>query len=156
VWEILPDLFLGDRGDARDRLRLQQRGIIHIVNCSKELPCYFEEAFRYLWLKLEDPDTAFAVKIPEFCAFIDTGRAKGKVLVHCTGAVSRSPAVILAYLYGLEGSLDQATDRLSRVVQTGIDEGFLYQLARAHGVRLTAAEVKALQARLLGRSRNGR
>jgi protein-tyrosine phosphatase len=152
VWKILPDLFLGDRGDAADRERLRKRGITHIVNCSKELPCHFEGEFIYLWLKMEDPDPAFAGKIREFCEFIDAGRGHGKVMVHCTGGVSRSPAVILAYLCQLNGSLEQAAERLSRAVQTGIDESFLYQLARSYRVELTAAEVKALQQKLLGHS----
>ena len=66
MWEILPDLFLGDRGDARDRNRLRRHGITHIVNCSKELPCHFEGEFEYLWLRMDDPDPAFAEKIPAF------------------------------------------------------------------------------------------
>ncbi len=152
VWQILPELFLGDRGDARDRERLRRHGITHVVNCSRELPCHFEPDFTYLWLQMEDPDPGFGTKIPRFCAFIDEGRKRGRVLVHCTGGVSRSPAVILAYLCGLEGSLEQAAARLGRAVPTGIDEDFLYQLARHHGPELSAAQVKVLQGRMLGRS----
>ena len=148
----MPDLFLGDRGDAADRQRLRKHGITHIVNCSKELPCYFESDFRYLWLRLEDPDPRFAVKMPEFCMFIDEGRRVGKVMVHCTGGVSRSPAVILAYLAYREDSLELAVTRLSQAVQTGIDESFLEQLGQSRGVELTVAEIKALQRRLLYRS----
>jgi hypothetical protein len=76
LWEILPDLFLGDRGDASDRDRLRKRGVTHIVNCSKELSCHFEGEFQYLWLRMEDPDPAFADKVETFCAFIDAGRKK--------------------------------------------------------------------------------
>jgi hypothetical protein len=152
VWEIQPDLFLGDRGDACNRERLREHGITHIVNCSKELPCHFEGEFQYLWLKMEDPDPAFAAKIPVFCQFIDAGRNQGKVMVHCTGGVSRSPAVILAYLCHLDGSLEQAVARLSRAVQTGIDEDFFYPLARFHACELTEAKVKVLQQKLLGRA----
>jgi len=152
VWEILPDLFLGDRGDACDGNRLRRCGITHIVNCSKELPCYFEEKFEYLWLRMEDPDPAFGEKLPTFCEFIDAGRGQGKVMVHCTGGVSRSPAVILAYLCHLDGSLEKAVGRLSRAVQTGIDEDFFYPLARFHGGELSATEIKALQQKLLGRA----
>jgi hypothetical protein len=151
VWEVLPDLFLGDRGDAADRDRLRRRGITHIVNCSKELPCHFEGDFRYLWLRLEDPDPRFAAMMPEFCAFIDDGRQTGRVMVHCTGGVSRSPSVILAYLCSIEGSLARAAERLSRAVQTGIDDDFLHQLAEARREPLSRAEVKALQQKLLGR-----
>ncbi len=150
VWEILPDLFLGDRGDASNRERLRKHGITHIVNCSKELPCCFEAEFAYLWLRMDDPDPAFGEKIPAFCAFIDAGRRQGKVLVHCTGGVSRSPAVLLAYLCQFDGSLEAAVGRLSRAVPTGIDEDFFYPLARFHDGELTAAVVKALQQKLLG------
>ncbi|HTU90540.1 MAG TPA: dual specificity protein phosphatase family protein [Gemmataceae bacterium] len=152
MWEILSDLFLGDRGDASDRERLRKRGITHIVNCSKELPCRFEGEFEYLWLRMEDPDPAFAEKIPVFCRFIDGGRRQGKVMVHCTGGVSRSPAVILAYLCHLDGNLEAAAARLSRAVPTGIDKDFFYPLARFHGGRLMATDIKALQQKLLGRA----
>jgi hypothetical protein len=152
MWEILPDLFLGDRGDASHRERLRGRGITHIVNCSKELPCHFEDEFTYLWLKLEDPDPAFALKIEEFCRFIDAGRTDGNVMVHCTGGVSRSPAVLLAYLCRLDGSLQGAAERLSKAVQTGIDEDFLYQIAQSVSVALDKVKLKELQALLLGRS----
>lgn len=155
MWEILPDLFLGDRVDAASRERLHKHGITHIVNCSKELPCHFEGEFSYLWLRMEDPDPAFAEKVPVFCEFIDAGRRQGKVMVHCTGAVSRSPAVILGYLTRLEGSLEKAVSRLSRAVQTGIDGDFLCSLARLHGDRLTAEDLKRLQQKLLGRAEPG-
>ncbi len=152
MWEILPELLLGDRSDASNRERLRNRGITHIVNCSRELPCHFEGEFEYLWLRMEDPDPAFEREMPAFCEFIDAGRRRGKVLVHCTGGVSRSPAVILAYLCHLGGSLGQAVDRLSRAVQTGIDEDFFYPLARFHSGELTRAEIKEMQQRLLGRA----
>lgn len=152
MWEILPGLFLGDRGDARDRGRLRSHGITHIVNCSKELPCHFEAEFDYLSLRMEDPDPAFADKIAAFREFMDEGRQRGKVMVHCTGGVSRSPAVILAYLCHLDGCLERAVGRLSRAVPTGIDEDFFYPLARFHGGELNRAEIQALQQRLLGRA----
>jgi len=148
VWPILPDLFLGDRVDATDRERLRQRGVTHVVNCSRELPCHFEGDFAYLWLRMDDPDPAFGDKIAASRDFIDAGRRQGKVLVHCTGGVSRSPAVILAYLC----HLDAAVTRLSRAVQTGIDADFFPPLARFHDGPLTAAGIQALQQRLLGRA----
>jgi hypothetical protein len=152
VWQILPTLFLGDRTDARDEQRLRREGITHIVNCSKELPCYFERGFAYLWLKLEDPDPAFGDKMPQACEFIRDGCERGRVLVHCTGAVSRSPAVILAYLCHKGDSLEGAARRLSEQVPTGVDELFLSQLASLQGRQLTAPEVKKLENILLGHS----
>lgn len=151
MWEILPDLFLGDRGEACNRERLRKQGITHIVNCSRELPCHFDGEFEYLWLKMEDPDPAFGEKIPQFCKFIDAGRHQEKVMVHCTGGVSRSPAVILAYLCHLHGILEQAVAQLSLAVQTGIDEDFFYPLARFHSGELTTSVIWAFQQKLLGR-----
>jgi hypothetical protein len=150
VWNIVPGLYLGDRTDASDRERLRKHGITHIVNCSKELPCHFPREFAYLWLKMDDPDPQFGAMIPRFCQFIAEGRQRGKVMIHCTGAVSRSPAVVLAYLCEVEGGLEQAVIRLSSVVATGIDEDFLYQLAQSHGITMTPASMKALQQQLMG------
>jgi hypothetical protein len=152
MWQILPSLFLGDRNDAQDEAGLRRAGITHIVNCSKELPCCFERWFAYLWLKMEDPDPAFASKMPAACAFISEGCRAGKVMVHCTGGVSRSPAVILAYLCHAGASLELAARQLSERVPTGIDELFLRQIAQLRGHDLTNAEAKALQNVLLGRS----
>src|SRR4051812_40769427 len=101
---------------------------------------------------MDDPDPTFADKIAAFCAFMDAGRERGRVMVHCTGGVSRSPAVLLAYLCHLDGSLEKAVGRLSRAVQTGIDEDFFYPLARFHSGELSRPEIKALQRRLLGRN----
>lgn len=143
MWQILPDLFLGDRGDAGDRDRLRASGVTHVVNCSKELPCQYEDEFAYLWLRMEDPDPRFAALLPAFCAFIDDGRRGGKVMVHCTGAVSRSPTVILAYPWHHLGDWDAAVDHLRRAEQTGIDEDFLRQFGRAWGVAMTAGDVEA-------------
>ncbi len=151
MWQILPDLFLGDRCDAADHDHLKERGITHIVNCSKELSCHFPSNFEYLWLRMDDPDPAFGGKINEFCKYIDAGRSTGKVMVHCTGGVSRSPAVILAYLCYFEGGLEPAVTRLSKAVPTGIDEDFFFQLAQFRAETLTKSEVKKLQMRLLGR-----
>jgi protein-tyrosine phosphatase len=152
MWQILPDLFLGDRGTARDLPRLRERGITHVVNCSKELSCYFPDEFEYLWLRLGDPDPRFSAEITRFCNFIDAGRATGKVLVHCTGGVSRSPAVLLAYLIHLCGDLEEAVADLSRAVDTGIDLEFLQQIAHWRGLSLSPAEIQAMQWKLLRRA----
>jgi Dual specificity phosphatase, catalytic domain len=149
LWKVLPDLFLGDYGDAKNVERLRAHQITHILNCSRELPCKFESEFTYFRLELDDPDPSFAGKIEEFCAFINEGRRHGKVLVHCTMATSRSPAVVLAYLCQLEGCVECAVECLSRVVATGINEAFFYQLGRYMGIELTAGEVESLQRRLL-------
>jgi hypothetical protein len=48
--------------------------------------------------------------------------------------------------------LEKAVERLSRAVPTGIDEDFFYPLAQFYGGKLTMADIKAFQQKLLGRS----
>ena len=116
MWRILRNLYLGDQLDADNRFLLESCGITHIVNCTQELPCTFPGDFRYLQLDLNDPDPAFADCIAEACAFIHAGRRRGAVLVHCRMAMSRSPAVILAYLLSRGKTYAQACKLLSRGV----------------------------------------
>src|SRR5690348_17608284 len=90
MWEVLPNLYLGDRHDSGDRALLSKHGVTHIVNCAVGLPCIFPSEFRYLSLELEDPDREFSRRVPAAMKFIDDGRASGAVLVHCGAGVSRS------------------------------------------------------------------
>src|SRR3954452_7994567 len=106
--EILPGLFLGDRESARNKDLLIEKGVTHIVNCTEELPCYFEGEFVYKVLRLRDPDPTFHTRLNDVCAFIDVARRIGGALVHCFAAVSRSPAIVLTYLCHKGDSLEGA------------------------------------------------
>lgn len=152
MWTILPNLLLGDREDAGDLRRLRAAGVTHVLNCAKELPCRFPGEFIYLRLDLTDPDPALVRQIDRACDFIDTGRRGGTVLVHCTAAVSRSPAVVLAYLCHTGMTLVEAAEHVSRVVLTGVDESFLGQLARRFQAATAAADIQRLSLTLLGRT----
>jgi len=121
MYKILPELYLGDELDSRDRERLEEYGITHIVNCAYEVSSPFSRYFIYLNLELSDPDHAFHYCIPDFCEFIDAGRQEGAVLVHCRMGLSRSPATILAYLCHLGISLDEAIEIVKQGVQRGDD-----------------------------------
>ncbi len=125
VWD---SLFLGAYRDASSLELLKEYGITHIVNCARELRCYFPDDFRYLALGLHDPDTAFVECIEPVCKFIDIGRRMGNVLVHCAAAVSRSPAVMLAYFCHLGYPPNAAYRLLSQSVLTDPDPLFLEQL----------------------------
>lgn len=151
MWPILPNLFLGNRFHAADAGRLRGAGITHIVNCAAELPNHFEPEFTYLRLDLLDPDPKFAGLIPAACAFIDAGRRQGNVLVHCSAAVSRSPATTLAYFCHQGDSLVQAVRRLSGLVLTAVEDLFLHQLAERQGEKLSPSRLRALSFTLLGR-----
>jgi predicted protein tyrosine phosphatase len=149
--QIVEGLFLGDREAACNRARLERAGITHIVNCADELPCYHEEAFTYLALRLHDPDPYLHRRLAEACAFIDAGRRQGKVLVHCFAAVSRSPAVVLAYLCHQGEPLPQAARRLAALILTNPDPIFLRQLAEHFGADGAEEELERLEMILLGR-----
>jgi protein-tyrosine phosphatase len=130
MWLILDSLYLGNKRDAADFDLLKQHGITHIVNCALELPDYFPFDFEYLALRLHDPDPDFIEVIEYACQFIDAGRQKGNVLVHCAAAVSRSPSVILSYFCYLGYSLDTAWSFLNQIVITAPDPIFINQLRR--------------------------
>ncbi|MFO0917675.1 MAG: dual specificity protein phosphatase [Planctomycetaceae bacterium] len=116
MWRIRRGLFLGDGYDAKDRDLLRSAGITHIINCAAEVPCWHRRDFRYLHLKLRDPDPDFHEHIDRCVKFIRRGRRAGGVLVHCLAGLSRSPSVILAYLCARGSSLPDALDHVGRAV----------------------------------------
>ena len=128
MWFVWNSLLLGDQWDAAALTLLKRQGVTHIVNCARELPCYFPHDFEYLSLGLADPDPAFIDCVAPACEFIDMGRERGNVLVHCVAAVSRSPAMVIAYLCHLGYSLEVACQLLARRVPTRPDPLFLEQL----------------------------
>ncbi|KAF8571155.1 hypothetical protein P879_04086, partial [Paragonimus westermani] len=102
VSEILPYLFIGNARDAQDRTLLRRLGITHIVNVSDSVPMPFKETTEFKYLHLPASDTNQQNLRPAFdsaVAFISEARkSKGIVLVHCQAGVSRSVAVVMAYL----------------------------------------------------------
>jgi hypothetical protein len=148
--QIIDRLYLGNREAACDRDRLRAAGVTHILNCAAELPCYFEGEFVYKSLGLRDPDPTFPDRLADACAFLDEARRRGKVLVHCFAAISRSPAVILTYLCHLGDTLERAARRLGEVVWTDPDRLFLAQLAAHLGVACTEADLEQLALALRG------
>ncbi len=119
MWRIAINLYLGDRHDAYDKPLLLDLGITHVLNCAREVPCWYRGTFRYLHLRMTDPDPEFQGHIRRLCRFIHRGRKRGAVLVHCAAGLSRSPAAILAYLCWRGRTLDDALRLLSRRVGEG-------------------------------------
>jgi diacylglycerol kinase (ATP) len=153
MWQIRPNLHLGDRDDARDLPRLRQRNITHILNCALEEACHHPRHLRYLHLKMHDPDPQFEQLITPACDFIDAAlRQPAGVLVHCSAGVSRSAATLLAYLACRTPNitLDGAARELSSQVLTNPDELFLSQLARRLHMPLDKRALRNLTETLLG------
>lgn len=113
--QILPFLFLGSAKASKDAEGLKALGISHIVNLAGK--SLYPDRFVYIQAHIKDSEDVrlvlFSVSgsslilsqaelfpsLPLLCAQLDEIGAKGgRVLVHCLGGISRSPAVVVGYL----------------------------------------------------------
>lgn len=150
MWRITIQLFLGQDIDSQNRCELHACGVTHILNCSTELACHFPHEFTYLQLHLKDPDPAFASKIEQACDFLDGAASSGIALVHCKGAVSRSPSIVLAYLCHQGRSLHQAVSHLSAILPTKPNIVFLQAIAEHYGTNVTREDLQSFDEQLAG------
>ncbi|OCH91884.1 phosphatases II [Obba rivulosa] len=103
--EILKGLFLGPLQASKDLDALQALGITHIVCIRDAKEAFsvrprFPEHFKYKVLDVEDnEDQNLIRRFPEAKLFIDDAIARGgRVLVHCNGGISLSPAFVVMYV----------------------------------------------------------
>lgn len=139
---VLPYLLVGGREDAEDLPRLLQLGVTHVLNAAASLDAAHAAHFLYLKLELDDDDdedvaSAFAAAI----AFIADAKAGGGlVLVHCVAGMSRSVALVIAWLLfaermNLRAALDLVRERRPIALP---NPGFRLALAR-YEVQLAGA-----------------
>ncbi|CAF0802310.1 unnamed protein product [Rotaria sp. Silwood1] len=119
--EILPHIFVGNALDAQSQERLTQNGITHIVNCTPDLPFYWEKKYEYMRIgALDSPSQNLRKHFDDFIEFIDNAlRVKtNNVLVHCSAGISRSPTLVLAYMMKKNRwTLDEAFDKMRKLRQ---------------------------------------
>ncbi|XP_064125159.1 dual specificity protein phosphatase 13B [Loxodonta africana] len=139
VNEVWPNLFLGDAYVARDKCKLTQLGITHIVNAAAgkfqvDTGVKFYRGMPVEYYGIEADDNPFfdlSVYFLPVARYIRTALSvpQGRVLVHCAMGVSRSATLVLAFLMICENmTLVEAI----KVVQAHRDicpnSGFLRQL----------------------------
>ncbi|XP_066535295.1 dual specificity protein phosphatase 13A-like [Hoplias malabaricus] len=104
VDEVWPDLFLGDMQMSHDRYGLWRLGITHVLNAAHSKKCsddFYGTTVKYYGVEANDLPT-FDIS-PFFypsAKYIHEAlsTAGAKVFVHCAVGVSRSAALVLAYL----------------------------------------------------------
>ena len=141
--EIAPRLYLGNAASARNRAALRARGVTHVLNATASLPNSFERERAFAYCRAPVDDTLQADLRGHFdlaAAFIGAAlRGGGGCLVHCQQGVSRSAALVIAYLMRAEGlDFDDAFARVRARRFIHPNENFVRQL-RALDERLARA-----------------
>ncbi|KAK0149975.1 Serine/threonine/tyrosine-interacting protein [Merluccius polli] len=161
--EILPGLFLGPYSAAmKSKLpSLESQGITHVVCVRQDIEANFikpnfEHTFRYLVLDIADNPVENIIRFfpmtKEFIdSSIDTG---GKVLVHGNAGISRSAALVIAYLMETFGM--KYRDAFSHVQERRFcinpNVGFVHQLQEYEAIYLAKLTIKMMSPMQLGRS----
>lgn len=128
---VLPGLYIGPIGAARNLESLQKNGITHVLNASPVIPCFHKRTLRYKKLSVyDDPDDDISSFFDESNKFIQKARKKGGVLVHCFAGQSRSATLVAAYLMSSEGLDPGAALDLIRQTRPSVqpNSGFMKQL----------------------------
>jgi len=98
-------LYLGSYENAKSKQQLKDLGISHIVNMASELENEYPYDFKYLRCRLDDiPTDSLIDHLEEALNFIDEAKStNSKVLVHCAMGISRSSALVIAYVMQAHG-----------------------------------------------------
>jgi len=96
---IIPNLYISSYTSARDLDLLKALHITHVVVAGNGLRPHFKDSIKYLHIVIEDwIGEDILSHFDNTFEFIEEGRQKGGVLVHCLAGVSRSSSICIAYL----------------------------------------------------------
>uniref|UniRef100_A0A7S1CB64 protein-tyrosine-phosphatase n=1 Tax=Bicosoecida sp. CB-2014 TaxID=1486930 RepID=A0A7S1CB64_9STRA len=145
-------IIIGDRADAKSRTGLIEKGVTHVLNATKQLPNYHERDFMYCKLPIEDSPTEDLT--PHYEAafdFLDSARAVDSFcMVHCIAGVSRSVAIVMAYLLVRRDHTLLSAGRLVKKHRplASPNEAFLFQLTQLEIETLGGSSVATTRDRM--------
>ena len=113
--KIIDRLYLGNASTATNWSELEKHNIRYIVNISAG-KMLFPSQITYLRINMKDgKDSDIKKHLDEVVNFIEESKTFASVLVHCKGAISRSPSFIIAYLCKFQGmNLDEAYQHVKK------------------------------------------
>jgi protein-tyrosine phosphatase len=105
--KIVRNVWIGSKGDAQDALFMHKNNIRLVVNCSKDIPFYFQDIPGIRVSLDDDPaqNDTMAKNLPFAVGVVDAfSRQHGVgVLVHCYAGMQRSATCVAALLMKLRG-----------------------------------------------------
>ncbi|KAK0057996.1 dual specificity protein phosphatase 19 [Biomphalaria pfeifferi] len=132
VAEVRDGLIMGSQDVAHDLDTLKHHRVTHILNVASGVENLFPDLFIYKTLDLRDlPEYPILQDFQNAITFIDEAlKANGCVLVHCNAGISRSAAIVMAYLIKTEGMTVNEAFSFLRLKRPAIcpNPGFMIQL----------------------------
>jgi protein phosphatase slingshot len=126
---IIDNIYIGNSANARDYYNLVELKIGMVVNCASEIPCYFENEFKYVFINILDIEGAdiypFLDDSVDQIHLFNKNNPNANILVHCFMGASRSVSIVIAYLikyynYDFESALNLCNSKRS-VVNVNVD-----------------------------------
>eukprot|EP00898_Chlorokybus_atmophyticus_P001729 jgi/Chlat1/2557/Chrsp175S02440 len=95
---VIPGLYLGSVGAARNATALKKLNVTHVLTVMVEAQVQLP-GLKYMTISVLDAITEpISDHFDRACEFIEEGRSKGNVFIHCFAGRSRSVAIVTAYL----------------------------------------------------------
>ncbi|KAM9244188.1 dual specificity protein phosphatase 12 [Dugong dugon] len=134
--EVRPGLYVGGAAAVAELDQLREAGITAVLTVDSEEPSFKSaagvEVLRRLFVPaLDKPETDLLSHLDRCVAFIAQAHVEGRaVLVHCHSGVSRSVAVVTAFMMKTEQlTFEKAYENLRTVnPEAKMNEGFEWQL----------------------------
>ncbi|XP_075420134.1 dual specificity protein phosphatase 12 [Tenrec ecaudatus] len=134
--QVRPGVYLGGAAAVAEPQQLKEAGITAVLTVDSEEPAFKTGAdaagMRCLFVAaLDKPETDLLSHLDRCVAFLGQARAQGRsVLVHCHSGISRSVAVVTAFLMKTDQlTFEKAYEDLQTVKpEAKMNEGFEWQL----------------------------